>query len=131
MKNILYILACLAVALVLGSSYCEGTCAFRCKCKCHDGLEACKEFCWMCAHTHHEDCECGCHDDSSMECYYKDYNDFCRRRACDNCLWYHCSREIATDYGMQKGLIPKKQPYLHPIKDYPSLLHSFDADCCE
>lgn len=133
MKNILYILACLVVALALGSSYCEGSCICVCKCKCHDGLETCQEFCWRCAHKHHVDCECLCHDEDSPNGSTSEERNYSfRRRYCDDCLRFHFDREYSTDYGMRKGLLPKKRPYLHPIKDYqPNLMYSFDADCCE
>lgn len=131
MRNLLCILACLVVVVALSSSYCRGGCNFRCKCGCHEGVETCEEYCWRCAHTHHEDCECGCHDDPYMERSYKSRNDFCRRRNCDKCQDFHFDREYSTDYGMRKGLLPKKRPYLHPVKGYRAQSYSFDADCCE
>ncbi len=118
----------LFVAVVLlssGKAY-EG---FSCKCKCHDGVEECQAYCWRCAHKHHEDCECKCHDD--WERYEDDKNTSCRRHFCDDCESFHWGREKSSDYGMKKGWLPKKRPYLHPIRHFPSLLYAFDDGYCE
>lgn len=134
MKNILYILACLAVTLALGSSYCERAYGW-CKCQCHDGLETCQEYCWRCAHKHHGDCECKCHDDN-CPMYGNvrtpaERNHCFRRNFCSDCENFHWGREESTDYGMKKGWLPKKRPYLHPIRHFPSLLYAFDDGYCE
>lgn len=131
MKRFLPMLILFVAVVLLSSSYCDGPCTCVCKCKCHDGVEECQEYCWRCAHKHHEDCKCECHDDASMEDRYGSHNDFCRRRNCDNCLRNHWDLEMSTDYGMKKGWLPKKRPYLHPQKDYPSLMYAFDRDRCE
>ena len=131
MRNFIYILTCLAAVVLLssGKAY-EG---FSCKCKCHDGVEECQAYCWRCAHKHHEDCECKCHDDN-CPMYGNvrtpaERNHCFRRNFCSDCESFHWGREKSSDYGMKKGWLPKKRPYLHPIKYFTG--YAFDDGYCE
>ncbi len=130
MKRIMIILFLLTSAVGY-ASYCGGPCICTCKCDCHKGVEECHEYCWECAHKHHGDCECHCHDkDCPNGTTYEERNYVSRRWFCSECDGFHLSRENSTDYGMEKGRLPKKRPYLHPIRHYNGYYFS-NGEFCE
>ncbi len=120
MKRIMIILFLLTSAVGY-ASYCDGICHGTCKCKCHDGVEKCQEYCWRCALRHHEDCECKCHELDRYASSSEERNYNCRRYFCYKCTDYHGSLEYVLDWAMKKGLLPRKRPYLHPTRDFPNV----------